>query len=295
MIIVGAERKSRRACCPGCKSGKPCCGDSPSARQASRFEQHGGLWLPKPRTSRRRRREALAKLDLPRWPRDRDFILRVENLMPVKRVGTKYGDPVHWGRQMNAVRAMLSDPFGLGERLRPWLPAYMPQYDMSCTGCCATCCCDFTLPVTLRIDIAIPSGSGCESCGDYPPGPVDEFVLTSTSDPIVCDQEPGEDEHWFYQGFGSPCDPGTSVEGCIMCGLRSLSLECGAGFVELIEDNVGSDGDPGCGGAGVALDVESCEPFHATASWTVEASDVECICNGDAPLGDETWEVDVHE
>lgn len=241
---------------------------------------------------RRGKRTARLSPSLPIWQRDKALLRRIEKFgIEVRPVSWFYGSRDAWRRIRNLLTV---PPDQWGSLRRCDLPTHMPQYDMSCTGCCDRgCCCD--IPATLYVDIELPAESTCLSCFGTD-GPLVDFPITC-ADPstLDCDGEPPI--QWLFQGFGNgptPCSTGNEDSLDIMCGICSITVECTDGgeggsteldtslaTVECTDDLF------------TALDVESCEPFLATA--TVELTDiaVNCICFSDN--GGETWNVTVHE
>ncbi len=148
MFLHTTSKSSPTPCCGGCAQGKPCCGRKAPV-DASRFERRGGLLLPK-RAIIQPGTRPVAKPGSRPWPRWRMLLG-----WPPER---------EWG----------------GQR-RPWLPAMMPSYDMSCTGCCGceSCpCCRRCPSVSSDIDLWIegqaqdPDFSGVCDCDAFTTSPI---------------------------------------------------------------------------------------------------------------------------
>lgn len=266
MLIRSISRAVKRSCCSNCKSGKPCCGEP---KTAQRFEKRGGLWLPEnSQRPTRVLRQRIARLDLPRWPRDREFLLRVERIMPLRFMRMRYGDPVKWKRQLQTIRNLVTlPPDQWGGLMRCDLPAYMPVFDMSCTGCCdRLCCCEDPPPTTLSLTLTA-SGGSCSTCNG---GNALATGVTLTATDICADYPPSAS--FVYQAFGD-----------FFCACTSYDFECNAGLgghpVELIPASV-LDG-PRIGG-----EITSCDPFVAEGEATIDGADLTDICGDDGTTGE---------
>jgi hypothetical protein len=266
MLIRSISRAAKKSCCSNCKSGKPCCGEP---KTSQRFEKRGALWLPDNTVQRQRVQQSrLQRLELPAWPRDRDFILAVEKVMPIRRTLWRYGDPVRWRRTMQTIKALVTLPPDQWGGLVRWdLPTHMPVYDMSCTGCCdLLCCCENPPPTTLTLTLTGGGGS-CTTCNGGT-ALATSVTLTATE---ICAEYPAN-AGFVYQAFGD-----------FFCGCLSYDFTCGAGLgghpVELIPF---SDLD----GPRIGGDVTSCDPFVAEGTEFVDGADLTDICGDDGTIGE---------
>lgn len=265
MLIKSIQRApTKKPCCSGCREGKPCCGGQP------RYEKRGGLWLPDRQPGIMNLRRSISRLALPQWPRDAAFIRQIERIMPVRRVGFRYGDPVKWGRQLQMIKNLLTVPPDQWGGLVRWdLPAYMPMYDMTCTGCCGlACCCADPPPSTLYLTITAAGGS-CETCNGGPAlmtnQPIDATQLCPFYPPIGS---------FFYQVFGN-----------FFCACENVDMECSASAdsvnILLIPPSGGESGD-----VTFDIDITSCNPFEASGSRVVPGSQLIDLCFDDGTTGD---------
>lgn len=270
MLIKTIDRAIRKSCCGNCNSGKPCCGGN------SHFEKRGDLWWP---TNTLTVRRSLVKLNLPRWPRDREFILQVEKIMPIRFVRSKYGDQKRWQRQFQAIKNLVTLPPDQWGGLARWdLPAYMPSYDMTCTGCCGVteCCCNDPPPSTLFITITA-SGGSCSDCNGGN-SLVTNQALPATS---ICTEFPPNGSFTYQE----------HVE-FFFCACDSLTFECSGGANDIVEltmtDTAGGDSP------NVFGNIHSCNPFSASGGGTVGGADLTTICSDPGTTG-ETFTFSVSE
>lgn len=263
MLLITTRKSlvTAKPCCGGCAKGKPCCG---SKKKAPKFSKQGGLWLPERGNTRT---SQMAKLKIPIWPLHREFILAAEKILPIRRVGVRFGNPARWRRQMRTIYNLVTLPPDQWGGLVRWdLPAFMPVYDMSCTGCCASqCCCSRADDFPASLKLSITSTGACSTCPDRPLPLVDE-PLPVTQPVDECDV-PGDVSFEFQT-----C---TALD-CTFCTAGGMTLSCGEdegsgpfGLWELNFDN--------CGEAAV-LEVTSCDPMTATGQRTLSEDCVDAIC-----------------
>jgi hypothetical protein len=285
-MLLLTPRKSlvvpqKKPCCAGCLSGKPCCGSTTGVSHPE-YRKQGALWLPEREsgTGERKRRRAVEKLDIPVWPRDRNFILAVEKIMPVRRVKFRYGNAARWQRQMSNVRALLTVPPDQWGGLVRWdLPAYMPAFDLTCTGCCddmQQCCCNDPPPATLFLTLLADGGS-CSNCNGGDALASGQAMVATELCPVFT----GSNGSFNYEATGN-----------FFCQAESFTLQCTAGIsgdpvVELTIDGAGDN-------VTITMEILACSPFSASGSDTIPGSQLIELCGDDGTTG-ETFSATVTE